>query len=202
MCAWVNELDPILLLWHDAVASLLTHWGRGKIAKIAISQTTFLNAFSWIKMHKFRLGLYRNLIIRFELTIFQHWFRWWFGTDQATGHYLDQWLFVYGRIWVARPQWVISNIGHRVIVCSGNDLASSTRQANTRTTHDFLSTGHSGTNFKEIWIKCQILLHKTSILRMPPVKYRLSIMDDAIASVSCQRIGDLHAILFRSLCDN
>ena len=33
--------------------SPLTHWGRYKMADI--SQTTFLNAFSWMKIHQFRL---------------------------------------------------------------------------------------------------------------------------------------------------
>ena len=41
----------------------------------AISQTTFSNAFSWMKMHEIRLRYHRSLYLRFELTIFQHWFR-------------------------------------------------------------------------------------------------------------------------------
>ena len=67
---------------------LLTHWGRDKMA--AISQTTFSNAFSWMKMHEFRLRFHWNLFLRFELTIFQHWFRQWLGADQATSHYVNQ----------------------------------------------------------------------------------------------------------------
>ena len=51
----------------------LTHWGRDKMA--AISQTTFSNAFSWMKMYEFHLRFHWNLFLRFELTIFQHWFR-------------------------------------------------------------------------------------------------------------------------------
>ena len=51
----------------------LTHWGRDKID--AISQTAFSNAFSWIKMHEFRLGFHWSLFLMCELTIFQHWFR-------------------------------------------------------------------------------------------------------------------------------
>ena len=50
----------------------LTHWGRRKI--VAISQTTFSNAFSWIKTYEFRLRFHWNLFLRFELTMFQHWF--------------------------------------------------------------------------------------------------------------------------------
>ena len=41
----------------------------------AISQTTFSNAFSWMKMHEFRFRFHWSLFLRFELTIFQHWFR-------------------------------------------------------------------------------------------------------------------------------
>ena len=49
----------------------LTHWGWDKIA---ISQTTFSNAFSWMKMYEFCLRFHWSLFLRFELTIFQHWF--------------------------------------------------------------------------------------------------------------------------------
>ena len=52
---------------------VLTHWGRDKMA--AIFQTTFWNAFSWMIMHEFRLIFDWSLFLRFQLTIFQHWFR-------------------------------------------------------------------------------------------------------------------------------
>ena len=48
-----------------------THWGRYKMA--AISQMTFWNVFSWMKMYEFRLRFHWNLLLRFELTIYQHW---------------------------------------------------------------------------------------------------------------------------------
>ena len=51
----------------------LTHWGRDKMA--AISQTTLSNAFSCLKMYEFRSRFHWNLFLRFELTIFHHWFR-------------------------------------------------------------------------------------------------------------------------------
>ena len=50
----------------------------------AISQTTFSNAFSWMKIHEFRLRCHWSLFVRFKLTIFQ-----------ATSHYLNQWWLVY-----------------------------------------------------------------------------------------------------------
>ena len=41
----------------------------------AISQTTFSNAFSWMKMFEFRLKFHWSLFPGVQLTIFQHWFR-------------------------------------------------------------------------------------------------------------------------------
>ena len=45
----------------------LTHWGRDKMD--AISQTTFSNAFSWMKMCEICLRFHWSLFLRFELTI-------------------------------------------------------------------------------------------------------------------------------------
>ena len=55
-------------LWHPV--NILR---RGKIA--AIVQTTFWNAFPWMKMYEFRLKFHWTLFQRFQLTISQHWFR-------------------------------------------------------------------------------------------------------------------------------
>ena len=51
----------------------LTHWGQDKMA--AVSQTTFSNAFSLMKMVEFRLKFHWNLFLKVLWTIFQHWFR-------------------------------------------------------------------------------------------------------------------------------
>ena len=51
----------------------LTHWGRDDVD--AISQPTFWNAFSWMKIYKFRLRYHCFFFLRVQLTIFQHWFR-------------------------------------------------------------------------------------------------------------------------------
>ena len=77
----------------------LTHWGRDKMA--AVSQTMFSNAFSWMKMYEFRLKFHWSLFLRLQLTIFQHWFRYWLGAVQATSHYLDQWWLVYWCIYAS-----------------------------------------------------------------------------------------------------
>ena len=51
----------------------LTHSGRDKMA--AISQTTLSNAFSWMKMLEFRYKFHWSLLLRVQLTTFQHWFK-------------------------------------------------------------------------------------------------------------------------------
>ena len=79
--------------------NVLTHWGRDNMA--AISQTTLSNAFSWMKMFKFRLKFHWSLFLRVQFTIFQHWFRQWLGADQATSHYLKQWWLDYWRIYAS-----------------------------------------------------------------------------------------------------
>ena len=92
-CQW--ELTIFMTLHHTLS---LTHWGRDQID--SISQTSFSNAFSRMKMDGFRLGFHWSLFLRFELII-QHWFRQWLGADQATSHYLNQWWLVYWHIYAS-----------------------------------------------------------------------------------------------------
>ena len=63
----------------------------------AISQTTCSSRFSWIKMSEFQFKFHWSLFPRAQLTIFQHWFRYWLGAVQATSHYLNQWWLIYRR---------------------------------------------------------------------------------------------------------
>ena len=67
----------------------------------AIFQTTFWNAFSWMKMLEFRLKFHWSLFLRVQLTIIQHWFRYWLGASQATSHCLKQCWLVYWRIYAS-----------------------------------------------------------------------------------------------------
>ena len=67
----------------------------------ALSQTTFWNAFYWIKMYEFRLKFYWRLLLRVQLTISQHWSRHWLGAGQATSHCKTQWWLVYWRIYAS-----------------------------------------------------------------------------------------------------
>ena len=75
--AWTS--NHICFTWDVITSPLpmfngsLTHWGRDEID--AILQTTFSNAFSWMKMFEFRLNFHWSLFLRAQLTIFQHWFR-------------------------------------------------------------------------------------------------------------------------------
>ena len=57
----------------------------------AISQTTFSNAFSWMKVFEFRLEFHWSLFPRVELTIFQ----------QCSSHYLNQCWLLYRRIYAS-----------------------------------------------------------------------------------------------------
>ena len=62
------------LCWQfSATVTELTLWGRGKMA--TISQTTFSNASSWMKMFEFRLRFHWSLFLGVQTTISQHWFR-------------------------------------------------------------------------------------------------------------------------------
>ena len=67
----------------------LTPRGRGNMA--AISQTTFSNAFSSIKIVVRLLKFQWNLLAIVKLTISHHCFRIWLGVGQATSRYLNQW---------------------------------------------------------------------------------------------------------------
>ena len=49
---------------YQPILKKLTHWGRDKVA--AIFQTTFSNAFSWMKMYEFRLRFHGSLFQRVQ----------------------------------------------------------------------------------------------------------------------------------------
>ena len=88
-------------LWMTSSGQLgwLTQWGRHKID--AISQTSFSNVFSSMKMCEFRFKSHWSVFLRVQLTIIQHRFRQWLGADQATSHYLNQWWLDYRRIYAS-----------------------------------------------------------------------------------------------------
>ena len=80
--------------YHDA--STLS---QDKMA--AIVQTIFSNAFSGMEMYEFWLRSHWSLFLSVQLTILQHWFRWWLGAGQVTNHCLNQWWSIYWHIYVS-----------------------------------------------------------------------------------------------------
>ena len=70
-------------------------------------QTTISEAFSWMKMIEFLFQFHWNLFPGVKLTINQHWFRWWLGTEQVISHYLNQcWPNSWTHICNTRGRWV------------------------------------------------------------------------------------------------
>ena len=55
-----------------------------------------------------------TVMLRIHLTISQHWFKWWLGTEQATNHYLNQWQW--GK-WV-KVYWCTVYVDVFMILCA------------------------------------------------------------------------------------
>ena len=76
-CLWdihsIKCIKKCHLLFVDHFVHAWTHWGRDN--RNAIWQTTFSDAFSWMKMFEYRLKFHWSLFLMVKLTIFQHWFR-------------------------------------------------------------------------------------------------------------------------------
>ena len=71
----VEDYDIYIQCWTTMAAHdrwYLTHLPWDKMA--TISQTTFSNAFSWMKSFVFQVNFHWNLFLRVQLTISQHWF--------------------------------------------------------------------------------------------------------------------------------
>ena len=69
-----NSCDITVTLTQDRLyISLLTHWGREKIA--TIFQTMISDAFSWMKGFVFWLKFHLSLFLKVLLTITHRWFR-------------------------------------------------------------------------------------------------------------------------------
>ena len=65
----MRKVRMVMGMRMDDRQYILTHWGQDKMA--AISQTTFSNAFSWMKTFKFQLQFHWSLFPRVQMTIFQ-----------------------------------------------------------------------------------------------------------------------------------
>ena len=102
-CWFPVQQDSVLMasLFRGSVIQtwILAHWGSDKMA--TISQTSSLNAFSWMQTYAFGLRLRWSLFLNIQLTILQYWFRWWLDVRQATSHYLNQWWLDYRCIYAS-----------------------------------------------------------------------------------------------------
>ena len=99
----------------EQLLDILTHLPLDKM--VAISQTTFSNAFSWMKSFVFWFEFHWSLFLRVQLTICQHWFRKWPGADLATSHYLNQcWPSSPTHICGTRGRWVKGQRGGVILV--------------------------------------------------------------------------------------
>ena len=100
---WTTDGLVYWRIYVSLTVAALTHWGRNKMA--AIFQTTFSNAFSWMKMFRFRL-LWR-LFQRVQLTIFPSLVQvmaWRRPGDKPLSEQTMVSLLTH--ICVTRPQWV------------------------------------------------------------------------------------------------
>ena len=61
----------------------------------------FQTYFFLMQMFEFRLKFHWILLIRIQLTIFQHWFKKRLGTVQVTSHYQNQWWLFYWCIYAS-----------------------------------------------------------------------------------------------------
>ena len=86
-------------------AGLLTHWGRDKVA--AILQTTFANAFSWLKCTNFAIKFDWSLFLKDRIDNIPALVQIMAWRHQATSHYLNQrWPSQLTHICVTLLQWV------------------------------------------------------------------------------------------------
>ena len=89
-CRVVFSVKTIPHLADDAAS---TYWGWDKFSPFR--RRHFHMHFFLMKMYKFRLTFHWSSLLRVQLTIIQHCFRWWLGAEVATSHYLNQWWPLY-----------------------------------------------------------------------------------------------------------
>ena len=104
--------------WSPIILTIpgLTHLPLDKMA--AVLADDIFKCIFWTKMVIFRLKFYWNLFPEVQLTINQHWFRWWLGTEQATSHYLNQcWPSSLTHICGTKGR-LVNNTSHTVSSCA------------------------------------------------------------------------------------
>ena len=72
-----------------------------RLRKNSIFTCIFLKENIWIS-----IVIQSNLLLRVQLTIYQHWFIWWLDPEHPTNHYLNQWWSrLRKHICITQPQW-------------------------------------------------------------------------------------------------
>ena len=105
-----NPNNMNMIIWNCQSLSV----NPSPLDKMAtISQTIFLDTFSWVKSFGFWLKFNWYLFLSVQSTITHHWFRKWFGAEYATSHYLNQ-------CW----QDSLTNIWHQAITWRNVDILS------------------------------------------------------------------------------
>ena len=85
---WVYCFHGCMIYWKFYHIEVQTKWPPFRIRH---SQMLF----SWMQIYE----LWFKFQLWFQLTIIQHRFRYWPGTDQTPSHFLNQWWLVYRRIY-------------------------------------------------------------------------------------------------------
>ena len=84
-----------------------THWNLDKMATISTDDISYVSSRMRNFVFRFEFSCFRSLLLRVQVTISQHWFKKWLGTEQVSSHYLNQWWTnLPTHICVTRPQWV------------------------------------------------------------------------------------------------
>ena len=90
----MSRISRVNLIW---LLSTLRPRQNGRHFPDDIFECIFLNENVWIPIKNSQWSFLLLKFGHFISTIFQHWFRWWLGTDQATSHYLNQW-YIYASL--------------------------------------------------------------------------------------------------------
>ena len=148
----------------------LTHWGRDTIT--TISQTTFSNAFSWMKMYEFYIDFsLKNQINNISALVqVMAWCR--PGDTPLSEVYWH--ICVTGQPWVnsLRPGEAYICVSKLASIISDNGLSPGRHQAIIWTNAGILLIGPLGTNVSEILIEIHTFSFKKMHFKMSSGKWR------------------------------
>ena len=80
----IESNDPWVMFHTQCVGMIVVDGGLHPIPldKMATISQTFSSAFLWLKSFVFWFKFHWTLFQRVQLTIRQHWFRWWLGAER------------------------------------------------------------------------------------------------------------------------